>query len=403
MRLAPYPLSDLLASTGNFTAGAVTALAGLRDDSRMLQFSAPVQQGNSGGALLDERGAVVGVVTSKLDALNLAGLTSDIAQNVNFAIKSSLAINFLDTASVEPVYRDDVDALPPADIADRARKFSVKVTCDVGNASTPSTQSVRADPPTVAPGSNMRIEVGKSFTNIGYRPAGTDTLSGCAAVCGRESRCLAFQFSTRPIYDQRVHKEVQCRLYDNEAELDSVTSEGHTIGTKEKSADTNRVAVVSRSPDGDFSEHQARAMEGGDLKILKGESEAACKSLCGEDSRCRAYSYDLWNQYCFLKTELGFFRRDPRYLTALRGGTKVRDATTPHIIRKRSNKYFRSGSYSSDKARNFDACGDLCLADDRCDAISFDRASGTCHLLSGPTEYVDQPGWDIGLRLQEAP
>ncbi|MFV3492931.1 trypsin-like peptidase domain-containing protein, partial [Mycobacterium tuberculosis] len=61
-----FPHSDLLATTGNFTLGNVTALAGLRDDSRYLQISAPVQSGNSGGPLLDGSGNVVGVVTAKL-------------------------------------------------------------------------------------------------------------------------------------------------------------------------------------------------------------------------------------------------------------------------------------------------------------------------------------------------
>jgi S1-C subfamily serine protease len=44
-----YPLSGLLATTANLTVGNVSALAGLADDSRYLQISAPVQPGNSGG------------------------------------------------------------------------------------------------------------------------------------------------------------------------------------------------------------------------------------------------------------------------------------------------------------------------------------------------------------------
>src|SRR3974390_2583217 len=44
-----YPLSGLLASAANVSVGNVSALAGLRDDSRYFQISAPVQPGNSGG------------------------------------------------------------------------------------------------------------------------------------------------------------------------------------------------------------------------------------------------------------------------------------------------------------------------------------------------------------------
>src|SRR5258708_3726701 len=58
-----YPLRDLLAAGANLSVGTVSALAGLRDDSRYLQISAPVQPGNSGGPLLDSSGNIVGVVT----------------------------------------------------------------------------------------------------------------------------------------------------------------------------------------------------------------------------------------------------------------------------------------------------------------------------------------------------
>ena len=64
-----YPLSQVLATSGNFTTGIVTALAGIGDDSRFYQISAPVQPGNSGGPLLDENGNLIGVVSSKLDFL----------------------------------------------------------------------------------------------------------------------------------------------------------------------------------------------------------------------------------------------------------------------------------------------------------------------------------------------
>ena len=95
-----FPLSGLLASSGNFTIGNVTAVAGLGDDTTMIQMSAPVQPGNSGGPVLDQHGNVVAVVVSKLNALRIAKVTSDIPQNVNFAIKSLIAMGFLEAGNV---------------------------------------------------------------------------------------------------------------------------------------------------------------------------------------------------------------------------------------------------------------------------------------------------------------
>jgi len=79
-----FPLSGILASTANLSVGIVSALAGLGDDARYVQISAPVQPGNSGGPLLDTSGHVVGIVTAKLNAMRVARFTGDIPQNVNF-------------------------------------------------------------------------------------------------------------------------------------------------------------------------------------------------------------------------------------------------------------------------------------------------------------------------------
>ncbi|POR54380.1 S1C family serine protease [Bosea psychrotolerans] len=124
-----FPHSDILATTGNFTLGNVTALAGLRDDSRYLQVSAPVQSGNSGGPLVDTSGNVVGIVTAKLDAIKMAENQGDLPQNVNFAVKASLATSFLDANQIIYDVGMTAEKLDPADLADRAKKASVFITC----------------------------------------------------------------------------------------------------------------------------------------------------------------------------------------------------------------------------------------------------------------------------------
>ncbi|MFZ4809180.1 MAG: S1C family serine protease [Hyphomicrobiaceae bacterium] len=124
-----FPLSGVLASGGNFTLGNVTALAGLSDDTSQLQISAPVQPGNSGGPLLDKHGNVVGVIVAKLNALGVARYTNDVAQNVNFAIKAGTAANFLETNGLTLPDAEAAKELDPADLADRAKQFTVKVIC----------------------------------------------------------------------------------------------------------------------------------------------------------------------------------------------------------------------------------------------------------------------------------
>ena len=125
-----FPLTGILATSGNFTTGTVTAVSGLGDDTRLVQISAPVQPGNSGGPLLDKFGNVIGVIVSKLNALNIAATTQDIPQNVNFAIKTAIATNFLDASNVLPHEAPRTRELSPEAIADLAKLFTVRVNCN---------------------------------------------------------------------------------------------------------------------------------------------------------------------------------------------------------------------------------------------------------------------------------
>jgi len=125
-----FPLNSVLASSGNFTLGNVTALAGIGDDTRFLQISAPVQPGNSGGPLLDENGNIVGVVTSKLNALTTVVAIGDVPQNVNFAIKAGALTTFLESTRIEFQATPNATRLSPPDIADLANGISALVRCD---------------------------------------------------------------------------------------------------------------------------------------------------------------------------------------------------------------------------------------------------------------------------------
>jgi S1-C subfamily serine protease len=133
-RVAAYgfPYAGILSSSGNFTLGNVTAESGMKDDTRFLQISAPIQPGNSGGPLLDMAGSVVGVVVSQLNATRMMQLEGSIPQNVNFAIRAPIITNFLSVKGVSPKVTPGAalnQKLPEADVAEIAKQFTVQVYC----------------------------------------------------------------------------------------------------------------------------------------------------------------------------------------------------------------------------------------------------------------------------------
>jgi S1-C subfamily serine protease len=124
-----YPLHGLLTSDMTVTTGIISSLAGLHNDTRFLQISAPVQPGNSGGPLHDSSGNVVGVVSAKLDALRMVKATGDIPQNINFAIKTGALRDFLDNSAVPYQTADAGSEMKTADIANAARTYTMLISC----------------------------------------------------------------------------------------------------------------------------------------------------------------------------------------------------------------------------------------------------------------------------------
>jgi len=124
-----FPLSGVLSSTGNFSIGNIASLAGIKDDTRALQTSVPIQPGNSGGPLMNMSGSVIGIMEAELRATAMIAATDAVPQGVNFAIQSPIVLNFLNVKGVKPILTNDTELLDPADVAEIAKRFTVQVLC----------------------------------------------------------------------------------------------------------------------------------------------------------------------------------------------------------------------------------------------------------------------------------
>ena len=92
-----FPNIGLQGFAPKLAKGEIASLSGASDDPRYFQISVPVQPGNSGGALVDERGNVVGVVSAKLSARAALATSGALPENVNYAVKSSFLLSFLES------------------------------------------------------------------------------------------------------------------------------------------------------------------------------------------------------------------------------------------------------------------------------------------------------------------
>ena len=96
-----YPLPSILGQSQKYTEGTVSAVSGIDNDLRFYQISVPIQLGNSGGALVNSNGEVVGITSAGLDAIKTFGVTGSIPQNVNYAIKARYLTALLDDNDIQ--------------------------------------------------------------------------------------------------------------------------------------------------------------------------------------------------------------------------------------------------------------------------------------------------------------
>lgn len=87
-----YPLRASMGDEVKLTNGIISSKTGFQGDITTYQVSVPVQPGNSGGPLINEKGEVVGIIKAK---------HSD-AENVSYALKTSYLINLIQNMEVKP-------------------------------------------------------------------------------------------------------------------------------------------------------------------------------------------------------------------------------------------------------------------------------------------------------------
>ncbi|TKB56135.1 S1 family peptidase [Ferrimonas aestuarii] len=122
-----FPLSGILSDYPSLTVGNVSSYGGLKGAKGQFQFTAPIQPGNSGGAVVDYQGHLVGIVSSSLNQSMMLEKAGTTAQNVNFGVEHQLFKKFLDKNKVGYVMSNDDVNFEVA--SQQALKYTNQVLC----------------------------------------------------------------------------------------------------------------------------------------------------------------------------------------------------------------------------------------------------------------------------------
>ena len=83
-----FPAVQMLGQEPKVSTGIVNALSGIGGEEALMQVSAPISTGSSGGPVFTEKGKLTGIMLSTAEAKPFFEATGHLPQNVNWAIKA---------------------------------------------------------------------------------------------------------------------------------------------------------------------------------------------------------------------------------------------------------------------------------------------------------------------------
>lgn len=145
-------------------------------------------------------------------------------------------------------------------------------------------------------------------------------------------------------------------------------------------------------------------LPGGDIGLIRNANLATCKQSCDAKESCSAYTYDRWNNLCFLKSATSTSSRiyiQPKadsYVTPSLAA-RIRSARTNTTMKKRSNKAFPGSPYRDFGSSSYSQCASFCRDAEKCRGVNF--SNNVCEMFDHPEVYNDRAGTEIGIKHQQ--
>ena len=117
-----YPMAlSIMGKEIKVTDGIISSKTGFDGDITTYQISAPIQGGNSGGPLFDDKGNFIGI--------NSSGINKKLADNVGYSIKTSYVLNLIDILpkSIDLPSNKKLSSLPLTEQIKEITKYVVLV------------------------------------------------------------------------------------------------------------------------------------------------------------------------------------------------------------------------------------------------------------------------------------
>ncbi len=124
-----YPFGKITSSESKVTAGIISSLQGLGNNYSQIQIDAAIQPGNSGGPVFDNKGELIGITVATADYKYFEDNYGVLPQNMNFAIKSLVLRNFLESVNIEIQNNISMKNMTQVEIVKAYDKATIYLEC----------------------------------------------------------------------------------------------------------------------------------------------------------------------------------------------------------------------------------------------------------------------------------
>lgn len=216
------------------------------------------------------------------------------------------------------------------------------------------------------------------------------------ARCGKN---LHYSTAARTAYSN-CYSRLSIELFDQ-----AVPEYLARYGSDERTTQAgNRAPATTTQQVSTFRHYANRDMLGRDIGTLRNVAIDVCQNECENNQQCRAFVYDKWNKFCFLKSTIGRLRLEPKSVVGISSGERdPQHSRAAEQMDQYLGKLFPGTGYATINVTSLERCESMCESAHQCVAYSYFRRENKCRLMETAGEYFSATGVDSGVKRQPAP
>lgn len=154
----------------------------------------------------------------------------------------------------------------------------------------------------------------------------------------------------------------------------------------------------------DFATYENFDLPHGDARKVRDVELRKCVALCKSDSACRAFSYDNWTKWCFLKSTVTQLTFDPTSTSGVRADLdKPQEATSAIRIEPLSSKRLKGQALRIASVHSTQECEKACEQEQACLGFTYSTSGERCELFSKVETVVHDNRVSSGYKTQASP